>query len=249
MYPSTRWASPSPLLFRNRSPEVVHVWRAHPEDSAVQAARYRPDLSADERLKAERYRFPHLQHQFISTRGILRRLLSRYVGIPAAKLQIETNPQGKPVLADPGFLPIQFNVSHTSGMTLLVIAVEHAVGVDVENIGRTVSAEDIAARYFSSRESAHLASLSPERRMQEFFTYWTCKEAHLKMRGVGLTGGLAQCEIAFNPDGVKAHVSWGYGQITEDTCSLIRVRAGQRHIGAVAVNCPSVEFSFWDWID
>jgi len=171
------------------------------------------------------------------------------VGAPAANLQIETNLQGKPTLTDPSFLPLQFNVSHTSGMTLLAVTVEHPVGIDVEKVDRTLFDQDIAARYFSPSESAHLASLSPDLRTQQFFTYWTCKEAYLKMRGIGLSGGLGQCEISLHSDGMKAKVSLRDGSIREEECSLFRVNPGHAHIGALAVNWSSVEVSFWDWQD
>ena len=249
MLASTHWACPSQDLFRSLSPSVVHVWRAPLEDSPGQAARYRPGLSADERARAERCRMPHPQYSFVSTRGILRRLLSHYVGVPAANLRIETTLQGKPTLTDPSFFPLQFNVAHTRGMGLLAVTVEHAVGIDVEKMDRAINDHDIADRYFSPRESAHLASLSPDHRTQEFFTYWTCKEAYLKMRGIGLSGGLAQCEIALDPDGKKADVLLRNGPSREVDCSLFRVNAGLGYIGALAVACPSVDVSFWDWKD
>ena len=249
MLASTHWASPSPDLFQSLSPGVVHVWRAQLEDSPLQAARYLPYLSADERARAERFRVPHPQYQFVSTRGILRRLLSQYVGVPAANLRIESKLQGKPTLADPSFVPLQFNVSHTNGMALLAVMVEHAVGIDVEKVDRTLSDHDIAARFFSPRESAYLASLSPDLRTQEFFTYWTCKEAYLKMRGIGIPGGLAQCEIALDPDGVKANVLLKDGPNSKDECSVFRFNAGKAHIGALAVARSFVEVSFWDWKD
>lgn len=249
MLASTYWASPSHDIFLSLAPGVVHVWRAHLEDSPQQASRYLPYLSTDERVRAERFRVPHPQYRFVSSRGILRKLLSHYVGVPAANLRIESDLQGKPALADPSFLPVQFNVSHTSGMALLAVTVEHPVGIDVERIDRAVRDHDIAARYFSPRESAYLASLFPDHRTREFLTYWTCKEAYLKMRGIGLSGGLAQCEIALDPDGVKAEVSLTNAPDRNNECSLFRVNAGQEHIGALAVSWPAVEVSFWDWKD
>lgn len=249
MLASTYWASPSHDIFLSLAPGVVHVWRAHLEDSPLQASRYLPYLSTDERAKAERFRVPYPRHQFVSSRGILRKLLSHYVGVPAANLRIESNLQGKPALADPSFLPLQFNVSHTSGMALLAVTVEHPVGIDVEKIDRTLGKHDIAARYFSPREAAYLASLSPDLRTQKFFTYWTCKEAYLKMRGIGLSGGLSPCEISLDPDGLKANVLLTDGSIREEECSLFRLNASETHIGALAVNWPSVDVSFWDWQD
>lgn len=245
---STLWGCPSPELFRNLSPGMVHVWRVLlKNDARLQADRYYPYLTADERAKAETFWIPHVQNQFVVTRGILRKLLSHYAEMPPADLRIENSSQGKPVLANLPFLPLQFNISHTSGMAWLAITVKHAVGIDVERLDRIVSFQNIAARYFSPRESARLMSLSPDNRRQEFFTYWTCKEAYLKMRGIGLSGGLAQYEIIVNPCGSKAEVwSMDKGNRKED-CSLFRVNSGQMYIGAVAVDGPSMDVSCWDW--
>ena len=249
MLTPTHWACPSPDIFRNLAPGIVHVWRVHLDMSPRQAALYRIDLSEDERARAERYRFPHHQYQFISTRGILRSLVGRYVGIPPGTLRFENNVQGKPSLIEPPHPSLQFNVSHTSGMALLAFTVEQAVGIDVEQVNRNVSDQDIATRYFSPREAAYLASLSPDKRTQEFLTYWTCKEAYLKMRGIGLSGGMAQCEIALDPDGLKATVLSTNEANRGNDCSLFQINAGQAHIGALAVAWPPVEVLFWDWKD
>lgn len=249
MLTSTHWASPSPDIFLSLSPGVVHVWRVHLDMSPRQAALYRSDLSEDERARAERYRLPHHQYQFISTRGILRNLIGHYVGIPPGTLGLGNNLQGKPSLTDSFHPSLQFNVSHTSGMALLAFAIEHAVGIDVEQIDRDVSDQDIATRYFSPREAAYLATLSPDKRTQEFLTYWTCKEAYLKMRGIGLSGGMAQCEIALDQDGLKATVLSTPEPNRGNGCSLFRINPGQAHIGALAVACHSVEVLYWDWKD
>ena len=250
MLTSTHWACPSsPAIFRSLTPGVVHVWRVHLDMSSRQAALYRTDLSEDERTRAERYRLPHHQFQFISTRGILRNLIGHYVGIPAASIRLENNLQGKPSLTEPPHPSLQFNASHTSGMALLAFTVEHAVGIDVEQVNRNVSDQDIATRFFSPQEAAYLATLSPDKRTQEFLTYWTCKEAYLKMQGIGLSGGMAQCEIALDQNGLKATVRSIHEPNRRNDCSLFRINAGQAHIGALSVDCPSVEVLFWDWKD
>ncbi len=229
---------------------MVHVWRVHLDMmSPRQAALYRTDLSEDERARAERYRVPHDQNQFISTRGILRNLIGHYAGTPAASIRLENNLQGKPSLTEPPHPSLQFNVSHTSGMALLAFTVEHAVGIDVEQVNRNVSDQDIATRYFSPQEAAYLATLSPDKRTQEFLTYWTCKEAYLKMQGIGLSGGMAQCKIALGQDGVKATVRSTPEPNRGNGCSLFRINPGQAHIGALAVACHSVEVLYWDWKD
>jgi hypothetical protein len=69
------------------------------------------------------------------------------------------------------------------------------------------------------------------------------------MRGIGIPGGLTQCEIALDPDGVKAAVVFPDDAQRESSSSLFRINAGQAHIGALAVESSSVEVSFWDWKD
>ncbi|MCA9500834.1 MAG: 4'-phosphopantetheinyl transferase superfamily protein [Nitrospira sp.] len=247
MLTSTHWASPSPDIFRSLSPGIVHAWRVHLDLSSRQTSLYRTDLSEDERARAKRYRLPHHQNQFILTRGILRNLIGHYVGIPPGTIRFENNVQGKLSLIEPPHSSLQFNVSHTNGMALLAFTIEHAVGIDVEEVNRNVNDQDIATRYFSPREAAYLATLPPDKRTQEFLTYWTCKEAYLKMLGVGLSGGMAHCEIALDPDSLNANVLVTDRQSRNDACSLFRINAGESHVGALAVGCPSVEVLFWDW--
>jgi hypothetical protein len=66
---------------------------------------------------------------------------------------------------------------------------------------------------------------------------------------MGISGGLTQCEITFDPDGVKAAVVFPDDAQHDNPCSLFRINASQAHIGALAVGSSSVEVSFWDWKD
>ena len=244
---TTHWASlPQDFLYK-LVPGKVHVWRAPLDDSPERASRYRSYLSADELTRADRCRTPHPQYQFVVTRGILRMLLSQYMEIRPAQLQFETQPRGKPVLRTASSFPIQFNVSHTRGMALIALTTQHAVGIDVEWIDRKVQDRDIAERYFSARESEYLASLPPPERTRQFFSYWTCKEAYLKMQGRGIAKGLAQCEVTMNPGQCQVGLTPLDQQGQGEDCSLYRITSGSRHVGAVAIACSSAQISFWNW--
>jgi len=184
---TTYWRIPPDDFLFKLAPGNVHVWRAPLGESPERASRFRPYLSESELTRADRCRVPHPQYQFVVTRGVLRTLLSRYAGVSPTEIHFENQSHGKPMLVTPSADPIQFNVSHARGMALIAISLQHAVGIDVEWIDRTVQDRDIAERYFSKRESAHLMSLPPRERTQQFFSYWTCKEAYLKMEGRGIT--------------------------------------------------------------
>ena len=244
---TTHWASlPQDFLYK-LMPGNVHVWRAPLDDSPERASCYRPYLSADELIRANQCRTPHPQYQFVITRGILRILLSRYMKVHPIQLQFENQPQGKPVLLTTSSLPIQFNVSHTLGMALIAVTTQHAVGIDVEWIDRKIQDRDIAERYFSPRESQYLASLSPAERTHQFFSYWTCKEAYLKMQGRGIAEGLAQCELTMNPEQWQVGLTHLDQQAEGEDCSLYRITSGSGHIGALAIACSSAQISYWNW--
>ncbi len=165
------------------------------------------------------------------------------------QLQFETQPQGKPVLKTASFFPIQFNVSHTRGMALIALTTQYAVGIDVEWIDRKVQDRDIAKRYFSARESEYLASLSPQVRIHQFFSYWTCKEAYLKMQGRGISEGLTQCEVRMNADQLQVGLTNVDQQSQGEACSLYRITSDSEHVGAVAIACSSAQVSYWNWKD
>ncbi|MDH5428732.1 MAG: 4'-phosphopantetheinyl transferase superfamily protein [Nitrospirota bacterium] len=246
---STHWHCP-PKDFRfTLEPGDVHIWRAPLSESSAYASRFRPYLSDQEIIRSNRYRIPHPQYQFVITRGILRTLLSHYISVPTSELLFENQAHGKPMLVTPSAHPIQFNVSHTRGMALIAITLQHAVGIDVERIDRTVHDRDIAERYFSKRESTYLMSLSPPERTQYFFAFWTCKEAYLKMEGRGIAGGFAHCEILLETDRPEAGLSLLNQQAETDPCLLYRITAGSAYVGALAVAGSSAKISHWDWQD
>lgn len=247
---TTIWVTPPHNLLNSLMPGTVHVWRTLVDDSHERASRFRTYLSDDELAKANRCRTPHPQYQYVITRGMLRNLLSRYIGVLPTELNFTTQPRGKPTLVTPpSFFNIQFNVSHTYGMAFIALTTQHAVGIDVEWIDRKIQDNDIAARYFSEREAAYLASLSPPERTNQFFSYWTCKEAYLKMQGRGIAEGLAQCELIIDQD----HLQVGFTHLNQQgqggDCSLYRITSGSGHVGAVAIACSSAQVSYWNWED
>ncbi len=246
---TTHWASPPLDLRDSLTTEVVHIWRALLDDSPERASRFRLHLSDDERDRADRCRTPHPQYQFVITRSILRILLSRYLGILPTQIHFKAQPQGKLILVEPSSIPIQFNVSHTRGMALIALTLQHAVGIDVERIDRAIQNRDIAERYFSKRESEHLASLPERERPHQFFSYWTCKEAYLKMQGRGIAEGLAHCEMIFDPEHSEVGLLTLDQQNRGEECLLYRMKVGAEHIGAVAIATASTQISYWNWED
>ncbi len=167
--------------------------------------------------------------------------------IPPMQLHIDTQPQGKPVLRLDSTKPIHFNVSHTKGMAFIALASRLTVGVDIERVDRNIQHLAIVQRYFSRREADSLASLPPEEQIHQFFAYWTCKEAYLKMLGRGIAEGLADCELTLDQDQARATLS--PSSHSKEPCSLFRITAGTVHVGAVAASSSDARVMYWNWSD
>ena len=74
---------------------------------------------------------------------------------------------------------MRFNLSHSGDVTLIAVARDSEVGVDVERIRPVIEMHAIARRWLGRDDIAD---------EQEFFRVWTRHEAMVKALGVGLSG-------------------------------------------------------------
>lgn len=178
------WQLPPKQLLAAKN--EVHIWRATLDRSLAEVEGLAPILSADERNRAERFHFEHDRQRFIVARGLLRTILSNYIGMPASRLQFDYGHHGKPAIKN---TPVRFNLSHSKDLALYAITRDREVGIDVEFIRPINDAEQIANRYFSKCENAIFQALSSTEKPAGFFHHWTRKEAYLKAVGDGLAVG------------------------------------------------------------
>lgn len=190
-----------PLL----DPDQVLVWLVDLRAPREAVEKLTLLLSADERARADRFRFESHRRRFIAGRGVLRTLLSNHADVDPAALRFEYGTAGKPRLAEPAESGLHFNVSHADDIALIAMARNRAVGVDVERVRAAKDLERLAARFFSPEEAADFMRLPPTARQSAFYTCWSRKEAFLKARGVGLSGNLKDFAVTLEP-GVPARI-------------------------------------------
>ncbi len=189
-------AEASPQLL----PGHAHVWRFALDRSPAELDRWTEDFSADERQRAARFLFPQLRERFTAGRGLLRTILSGYLGISPARIQFSYNGYGKPDLCGAAAgIGLHFNLSHTAGLALLGVCLGRRIGVDVEAIRENVKCEQLAERFFSAHEVADLLSLPSEDRRAAFFRCWTRKESYIKALGRGLSMTLDNFDVSLCP--------------------------------------------------
>jgi 4'-phosphopantetheinyl transferase len=229
----------------------VHLWYIEPEtiaDPALLAA-YDALLTPAERARNRRYVFERHRHQHLVTRALVRTVLTTYhPAVDPREWAFEIGEFGRPEIAAPMVQPmLRFNLSHTDGMVVCLVAGDCQIGVDVEDTARTGYTVEIADRYFSAAEVRELRSWPPERQSERFFDYWTLKEAYIKARGLGLQIPLDQftmlpsarrpgeravrpASIAFGPEIEDQPASWQLASL--DLTPRHRVALAIRRHGA-----------------
>ena len=226
----------------------VHVWKASLAGGAV------PDLgevlSPDERARAGRLKFDRDRRRFVSSRGILRTILGRYLGTAPAAIEFCYGPFGKPSLGPGGSRHrLRFNVSHAEDIALYAIALGREVGVDVERIRTGVPIDEPAGRFFSASERAVLASLPASDRTDAFFRCWTRKEAFIKAHGEGLSFPLDQFDVSFAPGESAAIIAIRRDPSEGARWSLHEIPAGPYHAAAIAVEGYLRRLWYGEWPD
>ncbi len=195
----------------------VHVWRFKTDRSNDEVDELHTFLSDGERRRAARFRFDGDCSRFIVRRGLLRIVLARYAECDPARITFELNAFGKPTLTNGGALQLQFNASHSDGVALVGVTVDRAIGIDIERHRPDVDCLGVAASFFSPDEVATLRRANEPLRRAMFFTLWSCKEAWVKARGLGLSFPLHRCRVEVgeavprlleDPEQPGEHVRW-----------------------------------------
>ncbi len=242
------WGLPSapPLL----GDDEVHVWRARLDVAPARVATLRHTLAADERARAERFRFPIDRTRSIVARGLLRAIIARYRGGEPGALAFRYNAFGKPALSDEldgDGGGIRFNLSHADDIALFAITRGRAVGVDIERVRADVTNERVAEQFFSRREVAALRALDPCVQPAAFAACWTRKEAYVKARGAGLSIALDQFDVSLAPHEPAALLASREADEALRPWTLHHLAPDPGYVGAVAVAGGRCRLTCWQW--
>lgn len=181
----------------------MHVWFCNPESIQDEARlkTYLSVLSAQERERYSRFHFEKDKHTYLVSHALLRFALSKYADVSPAEWIFSVNDSGKPALIEQGDLPrLQFNLSHTDGLSTCIISLGTACGVDAEHIHRKNNINAVAQRMFADEELAVMEQ--EEHDPSLFYDFWTLREAYVKALGTGLAG--SSKDYYFTKDKVKS---------------------------------------------
>ncbi|HMP81134.1 MAG TPA: 4'-phosphopantetheinyl transferase superfamily protein [Verrucomicrobiota bacterium] len=243
------------LLWNPGTPEaapaadVVHVWCIDLDLPQARVDGLFQTLSPDERDRAGRFKFASGRNHYIVGRAMLRRLLGGALSLDPAALKFSYGPHGKPELAGTAAGLLRFNLSHSSGLALIAVTSGCPVGVDIEHTRPAKLASEIAARFFTQRESNALGQLSEASRAEAFLRLWTRKEAWLKATGGALVESIRRVEISVHP-GEPARVLEVEGRPGEAAAwTLTDLQPADGFIGALAVRAGDLNVSCRAWVE
>ncbi len=189
----------------------VHVQIASLDCRQSERSLFESILAEDEIDRANRFYFHKDRERFIAGRGMLRLILSSYVGVPPGEIIFTYGRRGKPELRRQDGQPaIEFNLAHSEGTAIFAITQDRAVGIDIESVKYEFPVESVAERFFSEVEVAALRSLPEQVQTIAFFKCWTRKEAFIKALGDGLSCPLRDFDVSLAPDKPARllHVRW-----------------------------------------
>jgi 4'-phosphopantetheinyl transferase len=238
------WRPPPPSL--TLSYDRVDVWRVPLEMPERQRGLLEASLSVEERARASRFRHHVDRARFVAAHGALRAILGRCLGVDPACLRFSYGRFGKPELCEPPWASsVEFNLSHSGDLALVTACFGRRLGIDLESIDASKSGQEIAERFFSTREIAALRALPRDRQTDAFFACWTRKEAYLKARGDGLSFPLDRFSVSVSPEEPASLLDCGDDETQHWV--LQDIRPGADWAGALAVEGKGWTLRRWRW--
>lgn len=240
------WLIPPPTL--KLATDEVHVWLVAVDRATARVQSFKSFLSDDEHIKQVRFHFQKDRDRFIICRGILRQILSRYLGCKAQDLKFCYNEFGKPALCADTKQPICFNLSHSHNLALIAVS-HNCVGVDIEYIRTDLAIADMAESIFSSTEYVLWQALPPNLKTEAFFTCWTRKEAYLKATGKGLSLAMNAIDVSFIPKQPAILLKTAWDAQEPYRWLLQELSPDPNYVAAIAVASNNWQVKYWQWCD
>jgi 4'-phosphopantetheinyl transferase len=186
------------------APDDVRIWRLDLDLdlSTPLPAEVVSSLNDAERARLKRYLRHEDKVRFGVTRAALKRLLAGYAA--ASHIELTYNGHGRPVWQGSG---LNFNVTHSGTLALIVISDRRHVGIDVEQ-RRHLDIDSLVRLVLTPHEQRALEQMPAATRQNAFYDYWVCKEAALKATGRGIGDALQRIEVrrdAVTLDGSSIH--------------------------------------------
>ena len=244
--PTDKW-SLAPIISAIGADDA-HIWRASLDQPADMIAKLEPLLSKDEYQRAERFHRPTDRQRFIAGRGILRKIISRYLALAPDEVRFVYNKYGKPFIStEQNRGALRFNLSHSNGMALYVIAQERRVGVDIEHMREDFATLEVAEHFFSKNEFEALKAVPINQRTKAFFNCWSRKESYIKAIGMGVSYPLDEFTVSLIPDAAPALLKVDADATEAARWKMYKLDVAEGYAAALIIENPPVSLRRFLW--
>ena len=179
------------------SEPTVWLWTHDLTEQREPVADWLETLDEEERAQCRRFRRAADRVAYAAAHALLYRALGATLGVARDALRLARDAMGRPYLATPAALALDFNLSHTEGLVAVALSTAGRVGVDVEDGNRPLPPGDELHAYgVSDEELAQIKALATAPAGRHFMTLWSSREAVAKADGRGLS--LPFCAIAID---------------------------------------------------
>jgi 4'-phosphopantetheinyl transferase len=231
-------ALPPPPLDAPPAADEAWVWAVPCSDPPAPVDVVATTLTEAEAARVARYRFEADRVRAVLGRGLLRVIVGGCAGIRPESVRLSDGPHGKPALADPREVPLEFNVSHSGDWVLIGLAAGTRIGVDVERIRPLSDLHRLTERFFAPAEARAVLELPPELQPTAFFDCWTRKESFIKAIGTGMQTALDRFEVEARPGRPPALISIDGSAEAAERWRIWSRAPDDGHRAAVAVGGP-----------
>jgi 4'-phosphopantetheinyl transferase len=176
--------------------DEVEVWHGTVAAKDEDYLTYWRMLDEAEQKQAQKFNHVLLQQRYVVIHGRLRQLLGQLLNKPPEKINIKKAEYGKPYLAD--YPELAFNLSHTADRVVVAVGWNCQLGVDIELCKPRINLSGLVNKCFAEEEVTYWTQLPEAQKNQDFYRFWTRKEAFVKATGQGIVSGLHHCVI--NPE-------------------------------------------------
>lgn len=223
----------------------VHVWRVSLNQSEARIHSLLPLLAPDELSRAERFHFRKDRQNFITSRGMLRIILGRYLSVEPRLLRFCYSTYGKPSLSpDLNGEGLRFNLAHAHELALYAITRGREIGIDLEYV-RDRPMDEVAHHFFSTPEISMLRVVPEDLRTKAFYNCWTRKEAYIKARGEGLSFPLDRFVVSLIPGEEASLLDVSNSPKEILRWSLRELNLEEDYVAAIAVEGNDWDLKCW----
>ncbi len=189
---------------------VAEVYFAKTKDFSSGCSVLWDFINIEDRKKAEGLHFEQDRDTYLACHTLLRLVLSAKLNIDPHDIPFVYDKNNKPGLEGN---PLFFNISHSREAFAFVVSENLRVGIDIEKVDRNIDFISITKRFFCEQESKIVLSSASESR-DNFFLFWTRKEAVLKALGTGIISDISRVEVCRRRNILDKHL---FDKILDDS--------------------------------